>query len=251
MINGQSDVCPSSRSIKSEEVAKFAEKHGEGKQPIELSVALDGIVIYVHRDNPIRELSMSQLARIFCENPNSDAKDSKGKELKKFGPKATQWGDLSKDLPDEWKKANIVLYSRNAASGTYAFLKEQAMGNRDYDKKAQEMPGTSAIVNAIAKDKFGIGYGGVGYTAEGVRLLAISPEDGKPAVAATAQTIADRQYPIARALYIYISKKPEGVLKEYLNFILSDAGQEIIGGERVGFVKLPPALLKRQVDKLN
>jgi len=238
MINGQSDLCPASRTMKPAEYDKFADSQGKGFKPIELRVALDGIVIYVHKDNPLNQISLEQLARIFAENPAS-------------GSKIHTWGEIDATLPADWKDAKITLYSRNAASGTYAFFKEHVLANKDYDKNAQEVPGTSAVVNGVAKDKFAIGYGGIGYKTQDVKLLAVSAKTGEPAVAPTNETVAQKKYPISRALQIYVPKKPKGVLKDYLAFILSPDGQAIVGSEKVGFVPLPDALLAGEVAKLD
>jgi phosphate transport system substrate-binding protein len=251
MINGQSDLCPSSRSMKPEEYDKFAEAQGKGFKPIELRVALDGIVIYVHHDNPINQLSMEQIGRIFAENPAEDITDSKGKTFKAIGSKIKTWGEVDPNLPAEWKNAKITLYSRNAASGTYAFFKEHALNSHDYDKAAQEMPGTSSVVNGVAKDKYAIGYGGIGYKTQDVKLVPVAAKTGEPAVPATIETVVQKKYPISRALQIYVPKKPKGLLKEYLAFILSKEGQDIIGSEKVGFVPLPPELAAREAEKLT
>jgi phosphate transport system substrate-binding protein len=250
LINNQSDLCPSSRPMKSEEIEKFAASHN-GEKPVEIRVALDGIVIYVNKANPIAQLTMAQVARIFSENPDSDAMNKKGKPLPKFGPKIKTWGEVDPNLPAEFKNAPIVLYSRNAASGTYAFFKEHALGDRDFDAKAQEMPGTSAVVNGVEKDKFAIGYGGVGYKTEAVKLLPIAAAEGEPAAMPTAENITGKKYPISRTLQIYAPKKPSGVLKEYLEFILSKEGQVIVEGEKVGFISLPDPLRERELEKLK
>lgn len=251
MIDGQSDLCPASRPMKPEEYAKFAEKQGGGFKPIELRVALDGIVIYVNKDNPIAQLTMEQIGRIFCENPAEDVTDNKGKTSKALGAKIKTWGEVDPNLPADWKDQKITLYSRNAASGTYAFFKEHVLVNHDYDKSAQEMPGTSAVVNGVAKDKYAIGYGGIGYKSEAVKLVPVSAKQGDPAVPATNETVVQRKYPISRALQIYVPRAPKGLLKEYLQFILSKEGQEIVGSEKVGFVPLPPEVMAKEGEKVN
>jgi phosphate transport system substrate-binding protein len=251
MIDGQSDLCPSSRAMKPDEYTKFAEKQGGRSKPLELRVALDGIVIYVHKSNPISELPMDVIARIFSENPNDVVKDSKGKESKPIGPKIKTWGEIDPNLPSEWKEAKIVLYSRNAASGTYGYFKEFVLNNHDFDRNCQEMPGTSSVVNGIAKDKFAIGYGGIGYKTEDVKLLSVSKTSGEPAVTPTPESVSTRKYPIARALYIYVPHKPKAMIKEYLSFILSVEGQTLVADEKVGFVKVPDAMLAGEKAKLD
>lgn len=246
MINGQSDLCPASRTMKQSEYDKFASERGSGFKPIELRVALDGIVIYVSKENPLNEISMDMLCRVFAQNPNDAVANSKA-----VGPKVTTWGEVDPNVPADWKNAKIVLYGRNAASGTYAFYKEHVLTNHDYDKNCQEMPGTSAVVNGVAKDKFGVGYGGIGYKTQDVKLLSVSAKTGEPAVAPTNETVAQKKYPISRALQIYIPTKPKGLIKEYLDFILSADGQAIIASEKVGFVPLPEALLQKEREKLS
>src|SRR5205085_7225122 len=113
------------------------------------------------------------------------------------------------------------------------------LNNHDYDKAAQEMPGTSGVVNGVAKDKYAFGYGGIGYKTESVKLVPVSAKKGDPAVPATNETVIQRKYPISRALQIYIPRPPKGLLKEYLRYILSAEGQEVVGSEKVGFVPLP------------
>jgi len=251
MVNGQSDLCPSSRPMKPEEYVKFAETQGKGFKPLEIRVALDGIVIYVNKDNPIAEISMEQIGRIFAENPAEDVKDKSGKTFKAMGAKISTWGDVDPNLPAEWKNAKITLYGRNAASGTYAFFKEHPLVNHDYDKSCQEMPGTSSVVNGVAKDKFAIGYGGIGYKTQDVKLIPVSPGAGQPAVPPTNETVSQKKYPISRALLIYVPKKPKNAVKEFLEYALSKEGQDIIGGEKVGYVPLPDELLSGEKAKLN
>ena len=251
MIAGTSDLCPASRPMKKEEYAEFEKKFGAGSKPTEIRVALDGIVIYVNKDNPLNQISMSQLGRVFSQNPDEDVTDKSGKVSKKIGEKITTWGQIDPNLPAEWKNAKIVLYSRNAASGTYGYFKEHTLVNHDYDKSCQEMPGTSSVVNAVAKDKFSVGYGGIGYKTEEVKLLPVAAKDGEPAVAPTMDTVVQKKYPISRALQIYVPKKIDGAVKEYLAFLLSKEGQAIIGSEKVGFVPLPEAMIEHETAKLK
>jgi len=113
------------------------------------------------------------------------------------------------------------------------------------------MPGTSSVVNAVAKDKFGIGYGGIGYKTQDVKLVAVSAKEGDPASAPSVESVLQKKYPISRALYIYVPRTPTGIVQEYLAYILSPDGQAIVASEKVGFVPLPDALVKSELAKIG
>jgi phosphate transport system substrate-binding protein len=122
--------------------------------------------------------------------------------------------------------APIVLYSRENSSGTYVFFKENVLGNEDFASQAQTLPGTAAVVNAIAKEKNGIGYGGAAY-AKGVKEVKIVGKDGQ-AWAPSAENVKSGKYPLSRPLFMYTRGKPAGEAKEFIDFCLSPAGQAIV-----------------------
>jgi phosphate transport system substrate-binding protein len=97
----------------------------------------------------------------------------------------------------------------------------------DYAASAQNMPGTAAVVNAVAKDQYGIGYGGAAY-AKGIRMAAIKKDANSPAYEPTAENVKSGNYPISRYLYMYTKSRPTGAMKEYIDWILSAEGQEIV-----------------------
>ncbi len=168
LINGTTDICEASRTMKDAEKKQIVEKSGAA--PIETPVAKDGLSVYVHESNPLNELSMAQLKAIFTG-------------------KVTSWKEVGG--PD----AKIIPYSRENSSGTYVFFKEHVLENADYTPRAQNMPGTAAVVNAVAKEKFGIGYGGAAY-AKGIKILKIKNDDKGPAVGPSDATIKDGTYPL-------------------------------------------------------
>src|SRR6478609_3099527 len=149
LINGTTDVCEASRAMKDAEKKQLAEKAGAA--PVEIPVAKDGLSVYVHESNPMTEISMENLKAIFTG-------------------KVASWKDVGG--PD----AKIIPYSRENSSGTYVFFKEHVLANADYTPRAQAMPGTAAVVNAVTKEKFGIGYGGAAY-AKGIKVLKIKTDD--------------------------------------------------------------------------
>ncbi len=208
--NQQTDLCNASRKIKAKEIAACIKAFG--KRPTEYKVALDGISLYINENNPVQSLSLPQLDQIFTG-------------------KTTNWKDVGG--PD----APIVLYSRENSSGTYEFFKDHVLQGKDFAASAQTMPGTAAILQAVAKDKNGIGYGGAAY-ATGVRVVKISKDDSSTALEPSTENVSDMSYPISRYLYIYVNPAlDQGDIAAYLNWIRSDAGQAVV--KDIGYFPLP------------
>ena len=205
LINGTTDICEASRAMKDTEKKQVAEK--AGAPPVEMPVAKDGLSVYVNASNPLTELTMAQLKAIFTG-------------------KVTSWKELGG--PD----AKIIPYSRENSSGTYVFFKEHVLENADYTARAQNMPGTAAVVNAVAKEKFSIGYGGAAY-AKGIKVLKIKKEASVAAVAPSDATIKDGSYPLSRPLFFYTRTKPSVDIKAFTDWVLSKEGQEIV--TKVGY----------------
>jgi len=200
LINGTTEICNSSRKIKDSERAKLAEKYGS--RGIEIKCALDGIALYVHKSNPVKELTLDQLKEMFTG-------------------KITNWKEVGG--PD----AKIILYSRENNSGTYVYFKEEVLKDEDFSSSALSLPGTAAVVNAVAKDKFGIGFGGAAY-AEGVRDVAVKKDAKSPGLTPNMESIKSGNYPISRFLYMYVIKRPTGSIKKYIDWALSKEGQKIV-----------------------
>jgi phosphate transport system substrate-binding protein len=137
-----------------------------------------------------------------------------------FAGKITNWKEVGG--PD----ASIKLYGRESSSGTFVYFKDNVV-KTDYAPSCQTLPGTAAIVNAVKKDKFAIGYGGAAY-AEGVKDCKVKKDDKSPAYAPTAETIKNKTYPISRYLYMYLKSRPTGAMKAYIDWILSPEGQKVI-----------------------
>lgn len=199
LINGTTDICQASRAMKEAEKRKLRDRFQT--MGVEIPVAKDGLAVYVHESNPVESLSIDQLRSIFTGA-------------------VTNWKALGG--PD----SRIVLYSRENSSGTYVYFKDHVLKGQDYAASAQTLPGTAAVVNAVAKDPNGIGYGGAAY-AKGVKEVAVSAA-GKPAVRPNAETVASGAYPIARDLYFYTRTKPTGKLKQFVDYVLSPDGQSIV-----------------------
>ena len=217
LIEGTAQFGPMSREMKAQEIDEFEKKFGY--KPTELKVAVDALAVFVHKDNPIASLSLTQLDAIFSKNraggyPNDIA----------------TWSDLG--LTGEWADKPISLYGRNSASGTYGYFKDVALFKGDYKDTVKEQPGSSAVVQGVASDKYGIGYSGVGYKTADVRIVPLSVNEGEEAFEANADNAYSGDYPLARFLYIYINKNPNEALDplraEFIKYVVSKEGQEAV-----------------------
>lgn len=231
LTQGTSNFAPMSRRLKRKEIAVFEKKHGYA--PLKIPVAVDMLAVFVHRDNPIQGLSIVQLDSIFSSTRRCGARTP-----------SKRWGEVGVTDAKKWKKKRIRLYGRNSASGTYGYFKQKALCKGDYSTKVSEQSGSAAVVLAIANDRGGIGYSGMGYQTSGVRAVPLSRE-GKQFVAPTHEAAVDASYPLARYLYIYVNKKPNQPLplleQEFLKMILSNQGQDVV--RKNGYVPLPSAIM--------
>jgi phosphate transport system substrate-binding protein len=216
LLNGAVDVCEASRDMKKEEYELAEQK---GIHPYRISVALDGIALYVHKDNPVQQLTLDQIKDI-------------------YQIKITNWKDVGG--PDK----EIILYSRENNSGTYAYFKEHVLKDEDFADRVQSLPGTAAVVNAVSKDLYGIGYGGIAWAAD-VRDLLVKKDDTTAGVAPTIETVTSGSYPISRELYWFTNGKPEGRIKQLVNWVLSAEGQQI--ADEVGYVRLPEEAAQKAI----
>ncbi len=202
--NGTTDIADASRAMKDAEKAKIRDRFNV--LPAETAVAKDGVAFYVNESNPVQQLTVEQLKKIYT-------------------------GDLENWKDVGGKDAPIVLYSRENSSGTYVFVKEMVLGNEDYAARAQTLPGTAAVVNAVAKEANGIGYGGAAY-AKGVKEVKVVGKDGQ-AYAPKKEEVMSGKYPLSRPLFMYTRGKPQGDAKAFIEYCLSPAGQAVVG--QVGY----------------
>ena len=204
LINGSTDIATASRPIKQSEMEKLKARYNT--LGVEIACAKDGITIYLNNANPVKALSIKQLSGI-------------------YSGKIKNWKEVG------GADATIILYGRENSSGTYVYFKDNII-KADYASNCQTLPGTAAIVNAVKKDKFGIGYGGAAY-AEGVKHCAVKKDDKSTAYLPTKENIASNTYPITRYLYMYLGSKPKGIIKDFIDWVLSAEGQKIV--TEVGF----------------
>lgn len=215
---GQIDIANSSRPIKAAESAAYVNGVGNGKRPREYKVAVDGLSVYVNKDNPVKALDLEQLQGIFT---------GKIKNWKEVG---------GNDSP-------ITVYSRENSSGTYEFFKEHVLKGKDFLAAAQTMAGTAALLQAVDKDKNGIGYGGAAYGV-GARALGVKKDAGSAAIAPTEEAVLAGTYPIWRYLFVYLNPEADkNQIAAYLNWIRSDDGQKIV--KEIGYYPLPDKMREK------
>jgi phosphate transport system substrate-binding protein len=208
--NRTTDLATASRKIKPKEIEACIKAFG--RKPTEHKVALDGLSVYVHKENPVNELSLQQLADIFTG-------------------RVRNWKEVGG--PD----ALIVLYSRENSSGTYEFFKHAVLQNRDFAASAQTLQGTAQVLQSVANEKHGIGYGGAAYGGD-AKTLRIKKNESSPAIEPNEETVVKGTYPIWRFLYIYVNPTlDKGEIATYLNWIRTDEGQAVV--KNVGYYPLP------------
>jgi phosphate transport system substrate-binding protein len=215
LIAGTATFGPMSRAVKPDEADAFEKKYGY--KPVQLGTSIDMLAVYVNKDNPIESLSL----------PQADAIFSATRRLGHDSDIRT-WGQVG--LSGEWASAPISLYGRNSASGTYAYFKKHAMGKGDYKASVKEQPGSSAVVQGVARDRFAIGYSGIGYKTADVKAVALAEDADSDPVAAEAEYAYSGEYPLARYLFLTVNYKPgsqlEPLRREFVKYIFSRQGQE-------------------------
>ncbi len=223
LIKGTTDIADASRNMKPAEIEQA--KKASGKDPKEFIIGYDALGIYVHKDNPINEISTEQIAEIYKE-----------------GGSITKWSDLGIKMPagsDE-----IIRVSRQSSSGTYEFLREHVLKNKDFKLGSRDMNGSKEVVELVAGTIGAIGYSGMGYNEPGkVKMLKVSTKSGDPAIEPSVANTLNKSYPIARSLQVYTLGEPTGEVAEYINWTMTDAGQKIV--EQSGYVPLAPELRKK------
>ena len=211
MINGTVDIANASRKMKDKEV-KMAKDRGQ--DPVEHIVGYDALAVYIHSDNPASELSIAQLEDIYSR---------KGK--------ARKWSDLGIKVPG-CSSDKIIVVSRQNNSGTYVYFKKAILGKKGkYRTGTLDMHGSKDVVDLVEKTPCAIGYSGLAYATDHVQKVCIVGKDGGKCVNPSVATAVDRSYPIARPLFMYTNGQPEGDIKAYLDWIMSDTGQCIIMGK--------------------
>ncbi len=238
LISGTAQFGPMSRPMKDKEIDEFEKKFGY--KPTGLPTSIDMLAVYVHKDNPLKSISLPQVDAIFSQTRKGG-----------FKTDIRTWGDLG--VKGASAKQPISLYGRNSASGTYGYFKEHALKGGDFKNSVKEQPGSSAVVQGVATDKHAIGYSGIGYRTADVRPLPLAPALGDDAVEATPENAYSGEYPLARFLFIYINHKPGSQLdplrREFVKYIFSKQGQQDVVKD--GYYPVPAAIAKETLTKLG
>jgi phosphate transport system substrate-binding protein len=212
LVNKTVDIANASRQIKDEETA---EAKSNGVEPTEFIIARDAIAVIVNPENPVNELTLQQISDI-------------------YSGKITNWSEVGgEDRP-------IVRLSRETNSGTHVYFLETVlrMGSKEdktlFSTDTLLLPSSEGIIAEVRQNPNAIGYDGLGYVPDDLKMIAIAEQDGGAYVLPSIETVNDKTYAIARDLYMYTNGQPTGVVKDYLDWILSTEAQQIVAD--LGFV---------------
>ena len=234
---GTAQLGPMSRPMRAAESDQFEAKYGY--KPTAIRVAVDGLAVFVNKDNPVQCLTMQQVDAIF-----SKGRACGGKPINNWGQAGVAAGG--------WANQPLSLYGRNSASGTYGYFKEHALCKGDYRDTVKEQPGSASVVQGVTEDKFAIGYSGIGYKTSGVRAVPLAAKPGGACVDESAENVISGKYPLARFLYVYVNKAPnkplDPLVREYVKYVLSQQGQLTVVKD--GYIPLPAKIVQEELAKL-
>ena len=238
LTEGTANLGPMSRLMKDKEIEAFETRRGY--KPTAIRVAVDALAVYVHKDNPIRSMSLPEVDAVFSVSRRcGGAQDIR------------TWGDAG--LTGAWAIRPMQLYGRNSVSGTYGYFKQKALCSGDFKNTVNEQPGSASVVQAVTSSLNGIGYSGIGYRTSGVRAVPLARSDNTASFEATAANTSDRSYPLTRFLFIYVNKRPDSSLPpletEFLKFVLSREGQMIV--QKDGYIALSPREAMGELQNLR
>ena len=238
LAEGTANMGPMSRKMKSKEIESFEKKHGY--KPTGIRVAIDALAVYVHKDNPLEGLTISQVDAIFSSTRKCGADTD-----------AKKWGDL--DLTGPWVDRDIQIFGRNSVSGTYGYFKKKGLCKGDFKNTVNEQPGSASVVQSVTASLNAIGYSGIGYRTAGVKLVPLAKKAGKPFIAASLDNASNGSYPLSRYLYVYVNKHPNKPLPpmeyEFIKLVLSKAGQGVVLKD--GYVPVSARIAEKELAKLR
>ena len=238
LTEGTSNMGPMSRKMKDKELESFENKFGY--KPTAIPVAIDALAVYVHKDNPIKGMSIADVDAVFSSTRKCN------------GPKdINRWSDLN--VGGNLGKQDIQLYGRNSVSGTYGYFKKKGLCKGDYKSNVNEQPGSASVVQSVSASINGIGYSGIGYKTSSVRAVPLAKKPGAPFVAATPENAVKGKYPLSRFLYVYVNKAPNKELspldREFVKLVLSTAGQQVVVKD--GYIPLPAKVVEKTLAAIG
>lgn len=238
LTEGTANIGPMSREMKDKEIEAFEKKFGY--KPTAIRVAIDALAVFVHKDNPIKGITMEQVDAVFSSTRKCGAKDD-----------VTRWGQLG--LTGGWASRDMQLFGRNSVSGTYGYFKEHALCKGDFKNNVNEQPGSASVVQSVSASLNGIGYSGIGYTTSGVKAVPLAKAGSTEFIEATEENALKGTYPLSRFLFIYVNKAPNKALPplemEFIKMVLSKTGQEVVVKD--GYIPMPKKVVDKELEKLK
>ena len=220
LIDGTLDVAAASREMRTSERERARARYGT--DPAERTVALDALAVYVHASNPLTFIALDDLAEIYGENGTTQ-----------------RWSQLRAVHP-ACGSDRIIRVGRQNNSGTFAYFRDAVLGHtREYKMGSIDQSGSKDVVALVSRTPCAIGYSGLAFASAGVKPLALASTRGAAGVAPSEASVLDRSYPLARPLYLYTARPPDGHLRDFLQWVTGRPGQEIV--RELGFVSLDAA----------
>lgn len=238
LTEGTATIGPMSRKMKDGELSAFEQKYGY--KPTAIPVAVDALAVFVHKDNPIKGLTLAQVDAIFSATRLCGAKAD-----------VKAWADVG--VTGDLAGKSIQLFGRNSVSGTYGYFKEAALCKGDFKPNVNEQPGSASVVSSISSSLNGIGYAGIGYRTASVRTVPLAKKDGDAFIEDNEANALNGSYPLARFLYVYVNKAPNKPLNpleaEFVKLVLSRQGQEVVIKD--GYIPLPAKVASKALADLG
>lgn len=237
LTEGTSNMGPMSRKMKDKEIEAFESKFGY--KPTAVPVAIDALAVFVHKDNPIKGMTIEQVDAVFSSTLKCGATKS-----------IDVWGDIG--MTGAWASRDVQLFGRNSVSGTYGYFKKKGLCKGDFKNTVNEQPGSASVVQSVATSINGIGYSGIGYKTSSVRAVPLSKK-GDNFIEATPENAVKGNYPLSRFLYVYINKAPNKPLspmeQEFIKMVMSQQGQEVVVKD--GYIPLPAKVAQKTLKALG
>lgn len=218
LIDGILDIAASSRDMGPDEKARATQRNGVAPQ--EFTVALDALAVYAHPSTPLESVSLEELAEVYGD-----------------GGQIVKWTELG-IKHTACRSDEIIRVSRQNNSGTYVYFREAVLGaTRELKMGSIDQSGSKDVVALVSRTPCAIGYSGMAYAVPEVKMLKLSKKRGEPGIAPTSENAINGTYPLARPLYFYTREEPRGHVKDFVDWVLSPEGQQIV--RDIGFVPAP------------